>query len=222
MTKPDRQETSLAEPQVQAAVVCNATGAADAYLATGSGSNFRRIPTGPAFALDLDGIDLLLVPNGTDHVAMARAVPAVLAFLERGGTLACFDGWVTPWVPGHEWVMDNQYRTIDVRYRAGRDRFGLLEGVDIEALTFRHGISGWWACGYIEAARGADLLLGDIWGRPIMVVDTTTTPGAMILTASGPVGPATEVADQSARALDRLYDNILKFAAQRAEGRKAT
>lgn len=190
----------------------NGTGGEQGYLG-GTDVDFSVAEIGADFALDLSNTDILLVPNGSDNVALGRVSGSIRAFLDGGGTLICCDGWVTPWVPGNEWVMDNDYRTIDVRYRLVDDRFGVMNGVDIDALTFRNGISGWWACGYINAAPGGDVILEDSWGRPIIVVDTVTTNGTIALTASGPIGPWAG-GDNSASgiAINRLYKNLLKLA----------
>ncbi|GAB4146881.1 MAG: hypothetical protein Tsb0016_17490 [Sphingomonadales bacterium] len=177
----------------------------------GAGINARIAETGPDFALNLDGADLVIVPNGSDHFALMKARDEIARFLARGGILFCFDGWTMPWLPFHEWVMDNAQRTADVRYHRGIDRYRLLDGVDIDALTFRHGISGWWACGYIDPAPGADILLHDTWDRAIAVVDDVSTPGLLVLTASGPVG-AYDGTDASAQALSRFYRNMLDLA----------
>lgn len=179
-----------------------------------AGINARVAETGPGFTLDLDDADLLIVPNGADHVALLSVRDDIARFLARGGTLLCFDGWTTPWVPFHEWVMDNSKRTADIRYSKGDDRHGLLDGVDIDALTFRHGISGWWACGYIDAAPGADVLIRDTWGRAIAVADDASTPGLMVLTASGPAG-AYDEDNPSAQALSCFYGNMLRLAGKR-------
>jgi DNA-binding beta-propeller fold protein YncE len=193
-------------------IVSNGIGGEIGYL-EGSDVAFCVVETGADFRLDLSNTDLLLVPNGSDSVALGRARAAIRTFLDNGGTLICCDGWVTPWVPGNEWVMDNNYRTIDVRYRMVSDRFGVMDGVDVDALTYRHGISGWWACGYINAAEGAEVVVEDSWGRPIIVVDTVTTRGIMALTASGPIGPwAGGDASPSGIAVHKLYDNFLKLA----------
>lgn len=214
--RPEQADAQLQD--VRGIIVCNGAGAAEDYWADGSGVRFSTATVGSGFSLDLAGADVLLVPNGSDHVAMERNAPIVWSFLDRGGVLACFDGWVTPWIPGNEWVMDNDFRTADVRYRKKSDRWGLLEGVNIDALTFRRGISGWWACGYINAAPGADAVLEDIWGRPVLVVDAATTPGLMMLTASGPVGPLSraEEPDPSSLAIRRLYANMMGLATARA------
>jgi hypothetical protein len=204
--------TSTINRLLRGIVVSNGIGGEQGYLG-GPDVDFSVAETGPDFALDLSNTDILLVPNGSDSVALGRQSSAIRAFLDHGGTLICCDGWVTPWVPGNEWVMDNDYRTIDVRYRMVSDRFGVMDGVDIDALIYRHGISGWWACGYINAAPGADVIVEDSWGRPIIVVDTVTTNGIMALTASGPIGPwAGDDDGPSGAAINRLYENFLKLA----------
>ncbi|MEZ4700982.1 MAG: hypothetical protein R2834_11670 [Rhodothermales bacterium] len=170
----------------------------------------RFVETGPDFNLDLAGVDLLIVPNGSDHVAMHRAKQTVRAFLDAGGTLLCFDGWFTDWVPGNRWIHDNSKATRDIRYAIDVDRHGLFDGVAFDDLQFNHGISGWWACGYIEAAPGADVLMRDTWGRPMIVLDETTTAGRMLLTASGPLGEYGT--DGELAGLTALYRNALKWA----------
>lgn len=198
--------------RLQGVVVSNGIGVETAYLGE-TLVDFRVAEVGAEFALDLDDTDVLLIPNGCDHVALHRKSSSIRAFLDRGGTLICSDGWVAPWIPGNEWVMDNDYRTIDVRYHIREDRYGVMDGVDVDALTFRNGISGWWACGYINAAPGADIILVDSWDRPIIVVDTVTTRGVIALTASGPIGPWGD-SDKCASgiATTRLYKNFLKLA----------
>ena len=179
-------------------------------------ARYRPVVTAPDFAPDFAGADVVIVPNGSDHVAMQRAAGAVRTHLDRGGTLCCFDGWFTPWVPGNRWVMDNSRATKDVRYRVRDDRHGLFDGVPMADFELSHGMSGWWACGSIEPAPGADVLLEDTWGRAVMVLDEVSTPGAMLLTASGPLAGVRFGADHAG--LFTLYERLLTFAAVRAAG----
>ncbi|MBO2013025.1 hypothetical protein [Hymenobacter negativus] len=160
------------------------------------------------FNPDLTPYDLLVVPNGSDHVAMLKIKNHVRAFLDAGKALVCCDGFFTAWVPGNQWVMDNSRRTQDVRYAAGTDRHGLLQNLDLDELNFSHGMSGWWACGYIQAAPDADVLLADTWQRPIAVLDEVSTAGRMLLTASGPLVDVT-YAGLSDSALVTLYRNFI-------------
>jgi len=165
------------------------------------GVRYRAAPMGADFAPDLSATDVLLVPNGSDHVALAKAKTEVRRFLDAGGTLFCFDGWFTDWVPGNQWVMDNSKPTKDVRYRVGTDRHGLLDAVAIDDFVFHHGISGWWACGYT-------------WERPVAVLDAATTAGTMLLTASGPLPAAGR--REAGFGPNRLFTRALALAAARA------
>lgn len=161
-----------------------------------------------AFDPDLTPYDLLVVPNGSDHVAMLKIKEKVRAFLDAGRALVCCDGFFTAWVPGNQWVMDNSRRTQDVRYAPGPDRHHLLANLDLDQLNFSHGMSGWWACGYLEAAPGADVLLRDTWQRPMVVLDEVSTAGRMLLTASGPLADVS-YAGESDTAPVRLYRNFI-------------
>ena len=168
------------------------------------------------FNPDLDPYDILVVPNGSDHVAMLKIKDNVRAFLDAGKAVVCSDGWFTSWVPGNQWVMDNTKRTIDVRYTLQTDRHNLFDGIDINELIYSHGMTGWWACGYIDAAPGADVVVADTWQRPIVVLDEVSTQGTIFLTASGPLADVT-YAGKKDGALVQLYRNFLRLVAAKNE-----
>lgn len=166
------------------------------------------------FDPDFTGYDIVIAPNGTDHVALFRIKERINEFLGQGGTLFCFDGWFTDWIPGNRWIMDNTKKTIDIRYKLKDDPYELGKQFSPEDLTFSHGISGWWSCGYIEPAPKASVLLEDTWGRPLIVIDESTTRGLMILSASGPladVSYATTDDNKAYKAMADLYRAILQF-----------
>ncbi|MBA3832460.1 MAG: hypothetical protein H0X34_11330 [Chthoniobacterales bacterium] len=168
------------------------------------------------FDPDLSGLDLLIVPNGSDHVAMLKIKDQVAAFLDQGNTVCCFCGWFTNWVPGNQWIHDNRKATKDVFLSVRTDRYGLFDGLDLDKFNYNNGITGWWACGYIKASPGADVVLEDTWHRPIMVLDEMTTNGLMILTASGPVGDYRRRPGND-DGIAGLNQHILQLAAQRKE-----
>lgn len=166
------------------------------------------------FDPDLSLVDLLIVPNGSDHVAMLKIKSKVREFLDEGKTLFCFCGWFTNWVPGNQWRHDNSKATKDVRLTLKTDRYGLFDGLDLQKFNFNHGITGFWACGYIEANPEADVVLEDTWQRPVIVLDEVSTNGLMLLTASGPVGDYSyDPAEDDGIA--GLFRNMLKLANER-------
>lgn len=183
-------------------------------------ASYTFVRTGPGFperlAATLATADALLVPNGSDHVAMLDASNVVVEFLQAGKTLFCFDGWFTAWIPGNHWQMDNSRRTIEIRYQIGTDQHNILDGVAIDELIFNHGISGWWACGFITPAANAEVLLTDTWGRAMVVLDEATTPGRMLLTSSGPLADFRYDGSNS-NALSHLYRNLLEYSSQKIQ-----
>ena len=183
-------------------------------------ASYTFVRTGPGFperlAATLATADALLVPNGSDHVAMLDASNVVVEFLQAGKTLLCFDGWFTAWIPGNHWQMDNSRRTIEIRYQIGTDQHNILDGVAIDELIFNHGISGWWACGFITPAANAEVLLTVTWGRAMVVLDEATTPGRMILTSSGPLADFRYDGSNS-NALSHLYRNLLAYSSQKIQ-----
>jgi len=200
---------SMLPVMINALLISNNIAGLDDYYVSNELVQYTVCRITKDFDPDLAPYDLLVIPNGSDHVAMLKIKDKVRAFLDAGKALICSDGWFTDWVPGNQWVMDNARRTIDIRYHVKTDRYGLFDGVDLDELTFSHGMSGWWACGYIQVAEGADVVVEDTWQRPIIVLDEVSTNGLMLLTASGPLADVTFSGDREV-ALVRIYRNFLK------------
>ena len=190
----------------------NITGLTDYYVSNDL-IHYDVAQVAKAFDPDLTPYDVLVVPNGSDHVAMLKIKDKVRAFLDAGKAVICSDGWFTDWIPGNQWVMDNTKRTMDTRYVIKTDTYALFDGIDIDELTFSHGMSGWWACGYIDAAPDADVVVEDTWQRPIVVLDEVSTNGIIFLTASGPLADVTYSGKQDV-ALVKLYRNFLRMLVQ--------
>ena len=172
-------------------------------------------PWRPNFAHD----DLIIVPNGANHVALYEARTAIAGVLARGAVLACFCGFFTPWIPGSTWRHDNSKPLRATRYHLRQDPLGLFDGVAVDDLTFEaHGISGWWACGEILTTHADSIVLVDNWDRVLLIADQHSTPGLIIATASGPLGddsPATV-----AQGPRLLYRNILRAARKHLDNRR--
>lgn len=193
------------------------------YFVDGAAVRYRPARIGGQWPPDLAGADLVIAPNGTDHVALHAAREAVAAHLQGGGALACFCGFFTPWIPGNRWVHDTGRPLNELEYHAVDDRLGLLDGIDLERFAAgRHGIRGGWACGRIETDHAESVLLRDSHHRVIMVADTRSTAGLIVATASGPLGDAAPDQPLPADGGDptRLYRNLLNVVRQRKESRQ--
>jgi len=114
------------------------------------------------------------------------------------------------------WVHDNTRPLREVRYRMINDPLDLMNGVELDQLTFEsHGISGWWACGHIQTAHPESIVLADNFDRVVMIADTRSTQGLIVTTASGPLGDWDPNTPSSG--LQRLYRNIIRAASTRQE-----
>lgn len=190
-------------------VVSNGIGS-EAYYPSRAEIEFTVHELDAKFQVDLLKYDVLVVPNGTDHVALYREREAIRNFLDQGKVLLCCCGWYLDWVPGNRWIHDNSQPTRDMRHFVGSDPLGLMQNVDIAKLDKnQHGISGWWACGFIEPAPNADVVLHDTWNRAIMVSDSHSTAGLMVLTASGPIGDSAAFGYNESP-LQSIYENFLQ------------
>lgn len=166
--------------------------------------------------------DVVIVPNGSDHLSLYRARHSFEAVLARGGAVLCFCGCYTPWLPGTVWRPDNTRPNRDVRYHVVNDPLGLMGDVDPQCLsTNSAGISGWWACGELVTAHAQSVVLADTWERAVLIADTRSTPGLIIATASGPLGDRGDDDETGSAGTARLFRNILRAVSHHLESRHA-
>ncbi|PKP50316.1 MAG: hypothetical protein CVT95_02660 [Bacteroidetes bacterium HGW-Bacteroidetes-12] len=200
--------------KIKAAIISNGLEGLHYYYKSNKTISYSIIEITRDFNPYFSSFDLLIIPNGSDHIALYKIKNKIHQFLDEGKTLFCFDGWFTNWLPGSRWVMDNSKKTIDIRYKIKSDRRNLFKNVNIDGLIFSKGISGWWACGYIIPATDAEILLEDTWNRAIIILDETTTNGIIIATASGPLADITYQTtndNNSMNDISILYKNLLEF-----------
>lgn len=204
---------------LKAVLIDNGVEGLTRYFAPSSEVQYRIERIADPWRPDFSDDDLVIVPNGADHVALYQVREQIAAHLDRGGSLACFCGFFTPWLPGSVWVHDNSKPLREVRYRLVHDPLGLMQGVDVEQLSVEsHGISGWWACGNIRTAHSQSVVLADTFDRVMMIADTRSTRGLIVATASGPLGDS-DPSQPSDHGTLQLYRNIIRAAQIHAEKR---
>lgn len=205
---------------LNAALVHSGVAGAENYFKNSAEVRYRIERIVASWSPDFSRDSLVIVPNGANHVALYEARAAIHALLARGGVLACFCGFFTPWIPGNVWRHDNSKPLSAVRYRVQHDALGLFDGVKVDDLTYEsHGISGWWACGRIETSHADSIVLIDNFDRVLMVADRRSTPGLVIATASGPLGDPDP--DKPADGPRLLYRNMLRAARDHLENVRA-
>jgi hypothetical protein len=203
--------------RLNAALIDSGVTGGVSYFADGPQVRYRVERITLDWQPDFTDDDLLIVPNGANHVALYEARAAIAAFLQRGGVLFCFCGNFTPWIPGSSWAHDNRHPLRELRYEIALDPLGLMRGVDPEALCRNaHDIRGWWACGEILAEHPGAVVLRDNFGRSLMIADRDSSPGLIITTASGPLGDA-DPASPATSITTALYRNLIGAAQHHRE-----
>jgi hypothetical protein len=171
----------------------------------------------PCFADD----DVVLVPNGANHLALFEARASLHEFVARGGALLCFCGFFMPWLPGLRWRHDYRHPLRDVSYHLVHDSLGLFDGVTAHELCVdEHGLRGGWACGEILDAPEHSVVLRDNFQRVLMVAEQRRHAGLVIATASGPLFD--DQGGTAARGARRVYRNILRACRNHHEARNGS
>jgi len=204
---------------LKAAVISNNIEGIENMFISNPKINYTLLEITANFNPDFADYDVLLVPNGSDNIALFKIRDKIAQFLNEGKVMFCFDGWFTNWVPGNKWIIDNNHKTIDIRYHVVNDKYKLFEGIDLDKFNFSHGISGWWACGFIETTQPESVLLADTWDRPIIIIDEHSTRGIMVLTASGPMADllfgTNSEGQTSWDEIGRFYQKLVDFVVAR-------
>lgn len=203
------------------AVVDNGIHGLHRYFVDSPSRRYRFEPIGPDWSPSF-AEDVVLVPNGSDHLSLYRARHSIDAVLNRGGAVLCFCGCYLPWLPGTTWRHDNTRPNREVRYHVVDDPLDLMAGIDPQRLsTDSNGISGGWACGELVTAHPQSVVLADTWDRAVLIADTRSTPGCIIATASGPLGDSSPSPASAGDGAHRLYRNIIAAVSRHLESRHA-
>ncbi len=175
------------------------------------GHAFTIIPALSLGQTDLSTYDVFIAPNGTDHVALYRNREKIQSFLDDGKALLCFCGWTTDWIPGSTWEMqyDIPLRTYEITFP--NPSHPLLRGIKIDEVNISNGKRGFWVCGHINPAPGAEPLMVNNLNQAVMILDEHTTKGTIVATASGPLPGFAEEGSTERHSFDILFENILQL-----------
>ncbi len=127
------------------------------------------------------GVDILLVPEGSDRRRLKAATGVIDALLQRGGTVVTFGDQQSDWLPGVNWT-----------FRPVADASG-LKAVDPnhpfhwevwrpEAAWHHHGV--------LNPPLGAQTLLATDDGRTVAYIDRATTKGVIVAATVDPIAHA--------------------------------
>lgn len=134
--------------------------------------------------LDLEPYPAVLVAGMVDQELLRRQRDVIAGVLERGGTVVFCGHLHRRWLPGCRRFVPagiSSFRHYAVELPD--EPHPVFAGVDAEDLTFRRGVAGFFARGHHPPPPGAEILARLHGGQPTTWVDTTTTPGRILVHA---------------------------------------
>lgn len=131
--------------------------------------------------VELAGFTGLIITNYVDEQFMVKHKALFEAYLDQGGVIFSFAEMDESYLPNAPiWhrsptaIKDREIKIVDPTYP-------LFDGIDEYDLNYRDGVKGFFTRGYFkELPAGAQVIVEDELGAPIMYVDRTSTNGVII------------------------------------------
>ncbi|QAY67449.1 hypothetical protein [Paenibacillus protaetiae] len=172
----------------------------------------HRVMYMPEFQAEwLDDIDVLIIPSQINVRLMERALPAVHAFLERGGIVAALGAQPESWLPAHNWEFrpTNFWWWLDRNAASGL----VLDQPEYGLFRYINGLADatWHYHGVFHPPAGAEIIISVESGGAIMYVDRQSTPGTLIMTT---LDPEFHYGSYFMPATERFLDGFLPWLAE--------
>lgn len=161
-------------------------------------------------SIDLEPYSALLVAGMVDQEFLLRRAAEVAAFLARGRVVVFCGQLFRPWLPGCGPFVPAVIRGFG-DYAVHIEEEGLRQvpvyaGVEVDDLTFRRGVAGFFARGHHDPPPGATVLAQLARGQPITWVDERTTAGAVLVHAGADLLGSGDDGTTAARVAPQLLE----------------
>jgi hypothetical protein len=129
--------------------------------------------------------DIVVIPAGSDNTLLGRSSDDFRKYLLHGGWIFSFDGLANGVLDDVQWLHTptdykrQQFSIPDSTYKQ------LLEAVDLEGLTTKDGVKGWWCEGELVGNRLTPIVLDEKGRIIIAVAEYEPKGGRLIATAAG-------------------------------------
>lgn len=158
---------------------------------------------------------VLVVGSNVDQEHLARRREVIRAFLDAGKVVIFCGHLDQDWLPGarhFEPVMPPRRALYVVTEAADHPVF---DGVELEHMTARRGVAGFFARGHHPVPDGAEVLVRLIGGQPVTYVDRASSGGTIFVHATGDLfGYAVGIENNTAA---RIPAQLANWAAGEAE-----
>ena len=130
--------------------------------------------------MDLAAYHVLICPRGTDQEILYAVRHKIKEFLNSGKIVISFGEVTKEWLPSCKWegVKPEDDDPLEIK-----QNHPLFEELEPQDLHWHKGATGWCCHGHFVAPVGADILVTNMLGDPVMYIDRQSTKG-VILAAS--------------------------------------
>lgn len=157
--------------------------------------------------VELSGFTGLIITNYVDEQFMVKHKALFEDYLEKGGVIFSFAEMDESYLPNAPIWQRSPIAIKDRIIKIADPTYPLFEGISEHDLNYRDGVKGFFTRGYFkELPKGAEVIVEDNQGAPIMYVDRTSTNGVIINGAGTDLYQMYRIEETSAY---RLTDQIL-------------
>lgn len=130
--------------------------------------------------IDLSAYHILVFPRGTDVEMVFKKRDEIRKFLDSGNIVVSFGEVTKGWIPSCNWdgVIPEDDGPLEIN-----KKHPILDNLESEDLHWHKGATGWCCHGHFIAPPGAEILVTNALGDPVMYIDRQSTKG-IILAAS--------------------------------------
>ena len=130
---------------------------------------------------DLSPYNVLYITEFVDQEYLLNHKEVISQFLNNGKVVVFCGHLFRNWLPGCSLMMPmriNSYKDYYVQPVPGAS---LFEGVEVEDMVYNKGVAGFFARGYYQAPKDAEVCLTFTDGKVITYIDRHTTNGTVIV-----------------------------------------
>lgn len=130
---------------------------------------------------DLSDFNVLVVTDFIDQEHLYKHKEVIESFLNDGKIVVVNTHMFRPWIPGVGLFMPKEIRKHSDYVMEAAHNNTFYRGVDMQELTYRKGVSGFYARGsHPVVNKNAEIVLQFTDGTPIVFIDRDSTKGTVV------------------------------------------
>ncbi|MFJ7467318.1 phosphate starvation-inducible protein PhoH [Peribacillus frigoritolerans] len=130
---------------------------------------------------DLSPYNVLYITEFVDQEYLLNHKEVISQFLNNGKVVVFCGHLFRNWLPGCSLMMPMRINSYKDYYVQPVPDASLFEGVEVEDMVYNKGVAGFFARGYYQAPKEAEVCLTFTDGKVITYIDRHTTKGTVIV-----------------------------------------